>query len=206
MSICAHCEVLACSTRETLPPGCPMRSGQWLDRAREAYMDEDNRRIAQVAAHVEKTGYCEWTRLQEIKEFCQASGFGRLGLASCAGLKREAKIAADYYREHGLEVISVLCCSGGMDKDCAGIAPEDRFRSEGFEAMCNSIGQAELLNEKGTDFNVVLGLCVGHDSLFFKYSKAPTTVLAAKDRRLAHNPLAAIYLEQSYYRHIHNNE
>jgi len=61
---------------------------------------------------------------------------------------------------------------------------------------CNPIAQALLLNEVETDFNIIVGLCVGHDSLFIKYSKAPVTVLIAKDRRLAHNPAAALY---TYY-------
>lgn len=66
--------------------------------------------------------------------------------------------------------------------------------------MCNPIAQAEFLNKENTEFNIVLGLCVGHDTLFFKYSKAPVTVLAVKDRALAHNPLGAIYQADSYYR------
>ena len=48
--------------------------------------------------------------------------------------------------------------------------------------------------------NVLLGLCVGHDSLFFKYTEAPCTVLAVKDRLLGHNPMAAVYNVDSYYR------
>ena len=35
-----------------------------------------------------------------------------------------------------------------------------------------------------------------------KYSNAPCTVLAAKDRLLGHNPLAAIYTIDSYYRSL----
>jgi enoyl-CoA hydratase/carnithine racemase len=46
-------------------------------------------------------------------------------------------------------------------------------------------------DQQKTDFNVLLGLCVGHDSLFLKYAEAPCTVLAVKDRMLGHNPLAA---------------
>ena len=65
--------------------------------------------------------------------------------------------------------------------------------------MCNPIAQAELFNQQKTDFNIDLGLCVGHDTLFFKYSEAPVTVFAVKDRVLAHNPLGAIYLADSYY-------
>ena len=47
----------------------------------------------------------------------------------------------------------------------------------------NPIYQAEKLNEHDTDFNVVIGLCVGHDSLFINHSKAPCTVLSVKDRK-----------------------
>ena len=47
---------------------------------------------------------------------------------------------------------------------------------------------------------MALGLCVGHDSLFFRYSAAPCTVLAVKDRLLGHNPLAAVYNLDSYHR------
>jgi len=60
--------------------------------------------------------------------------------------------------------------------------------------MCNPIAQAQILNEQLTDFNIVVGLCVGHDSLFFKHSEAPVTVLVAKDRVLGHNPAAALYV------------
>ena len=45
----------------------------------------------------------------------------------------------------------------------------------------------------------MIGLCVGHDTLFMKYAKAPMTVLAVKDRVTGHNPLAAVYLAQGYY-------
>ncbi|MBW2121998.1 MAG: DUF1847 domain-containing protein, partial [Deltaproteobacteria bacterium] len=50
-----------------------------------------------------------------------------------------------------------------------------------------------------TDFNILLGLCVGHDSLFLKYAEAFSTVLIVKDRVLGHNPAAALYTTDSYY-------
>jgi uncharacterized metal-binding protein len=68
--------------------------------------------------------------------------------------------------------------------------------------MCNPIGQAMIVNRAKTDFNVLLGLCVGHDSMVFKYAEAPCTVLAVKDRLLGHNPLAAIYTMDTYYRSL----
>ena len=54
------------------------------------------------------------------------------------------------------------------------------------------------MNEEKTDFNMLLGLCVGHDSLFLKYAQAYSTVLVAKDRVLAHNPVGALYTSGIY--------
>ena len=71
-----------------------------------------------------------------------------------------------------------------------------------FEPMCNPIVQAFLLNEGKTAFNVMMGLCVGHDSLFLKYAEAPCMVFAVYDRLLGHNPLAAIYNIDNYYRSL----
>ena len=59
--------------------------------------------------------------------------------------------------------------------------------------MCNPAAQAMLLNKAKTDLNILVGLCVGHDTLFIKNSEAPITILAVKDRVTGHNPLAAIY-------------
>ncbi|MCF8009224.1 MAG: DUF1847 domain-containing protein [Halanaerobiales bacterium] len=61
----------------------------------------------------------------------------------------------------------------------------------------------KLLKECETDFNIVLGHCVGHDSFFFNYSEASVTVLAAKDRVLGHNLLAVIYTADNYYRRLY---
>ena len=55
------------------------------------------------------------------------------------------------------------------------------------------------MNAHGSEFNIMMGLCVGHDSLFFKYAVAPTTVLITKDRVLGHNPIAALNLADTYY-------
>ena len=46
--------------------------------------------------------------------------------------------------------------------------------------------------------NILVGLCVGHDMLFTKHSKAPVTTFIVKDRVLAHNPAGAIY--SGYYK------
>ena len=66
-------------------------------------------------------------------------------------------------------------------------------------AMCNPVTQAFVLNHEKCDFNVILGLCVGDDTLFIKHSEAPVTIVAVKDRDLAHNPLGALYTAHSGY-------
>ena len=57
-----------------------------------------------------------------------------------------------------------------------------------------------VINRAHTDLNVVIGLCVGHDSLFYKYADAYSTTLITKDRVTGHNPAAALYTANSYYR------
>ena len=71
--------------------------------------------------------------------------------------------------------------------------------------MCNPIAQAMIINRSGVDMAIMLGLCIGHDTLFIKYCDVPMTVLAVKDRLLGHNPLAALYLSESYYRRLRND-
>ena len=44
---------------------------------------------------------------------------------------------------------------------------------------------------------VVIGLCVGHDSLFRQHAKAPCTTLAVKDYRSGHNPISAFRSEEA---------
>ena len=52
----------------------------------------------------------------------------------------------------------------------------------------------------------MIGLCVGHDALFIKYSQAPVVPLAAKDRVLAHNPLGALYCSAIYQKLLRQAE
>ena len=68
--------------------------------------------------------------------------------------------------------------------------------------MCNPILQAKLLAKEKVDLNVVVGLCCGHDTLFYKYAKGPVTTLIVKDRVLGHNPVQALYQSRAYYRRL----
>ena len=205
--VCALCGVKACTAEpETkTPPGfCPMpQESALLTDVEQAYLSDPNlRRMAVESARTEAAGYCKATRVEEIMDFARRMGWGRLGIAHCVGLMQEAKAARDIFLAGGFEVFTVCCKAGSIDKESVGIRDEEKVRPGQYEAMCSPVGQAALLAKAGTEFNVVIGLCVGHDSLFFMHSKAPTTVLVAKDRVLGHNPVAALYTSHSYYRRL----
>jgi len=142
-------------------------------------------------------------RIVEIVEFARRMAFTRLGLVFCIGLRQEAAVVHEILATNGFEVASVSCKVGGRPKSALGIKPPDQVDpGAGHETMCNPVLQALVVNEARTEFNVLLGLCVGHDSLFFKHAEAMGTVLAVKDRLLGHNPLAAVYQYESYYRYL----
>lgn len=208
MYTCADCGSLACSSgiRENLPKNCPMRDMQNMDTIVREYETEEIRKFHHASAIIEAEGYCEWPRLRETMEFARRMGYKKLGIAFCAGFKNEAKILAQLLRKNGFEVVSVVCKTGGYDKSTVGISEEQKICRGGFEAMCNPVAQAKLLNQCSTDFNIVLGLCVGHDSLFYRYAESMTTTLVAKDRALAHNPVGAIYMSGGYLKNKVNLE
>jgi uncharacterized metal-binding protein len=149
---------------------------------------------------VESEGYCKLTRIEETILFAKKMNYKKLGIAFCTGLSNEAKILQDIFLNHDFDVESVVCKCGSIPKEFIKITENEKVHKGEYEAMCNPIGQALFLNETKTDLNIILGLCVGHDSLFIKYSKAPVTIIGVKDRVLGHNPLAAIYTSNSYYK------
>jgi len=200
MYTCAECSRWGCDSGDesAYPANCPSRDAD-RDGLLAAYRQGEDREIARNAALVEAHGYCRLTRVEEIMDFARRSGWTRLGVAFCIGLQREARVFAKVLRANGFTVDSVACKNASLPKEELGLADEDKVDPGEYEAMCNPVGQARALARAGTELNVLLGLCVGHDSLFMKHSVAPVTVLAAKDRVLGHNPLAAIYLAEGYY-------
>lgn len=205
---CAYCPatVRACRAGESAERGpgyCPTKvDPDGIDDAAGKYDDAEIRRISRLSAVVEAEGYCKWTRVQEICEFAKRMGFKKIGIATCIGFVDHAKILSGILESHGFEVVSVACKLGGIPKESIGLRDEEKVRPGNYEAICNPVGQAELLKRAGCEFNVVLGLCVGHDSLFFKHAHGLTTVLVAKDRVLAHNPIGALNLADTYYNHV----
>ena len=99
-------------------------------------------------------------------------------------------------RHNGFEVTGVACKAGSIPKKEIGIS--DQACGVG-DYICNPILQAKILNEEKTDLKVVIGLCVGHDSLFYKYAEGTVTTLITKDRVTGHNPAVVLYQLDSYY-------
>lgn len=198
---CAKCFQRGCTHQDmskTLPD-CPSKNEQVQEEAKKLYQEEENHKIAYCAALTEAGGYGKDTRLIEIIKFLHRGGYHKIGLAFCTGLYEEAKEVTSILEYNGFEVVSIICKNGSITKDFLGITDAQTVRGNcKTETMCNPIGQALILNEAKTEFNIILGLCVGHDTLFIKYSDAPITALAVKDRVTGHAPLNAIYAAHYY--------
>ena len=194
------------------PENCPtLRKAELIETARTEYERTENFEFARQASLQERDGYSNRElgygrvrpakpRIEEILDFIAKMGYRKIGLAFCLGLRNEAMIVERFFSNHGLEMASVICKVGRVGKEELGLGDQDKISVCTFETMCNPILQAQVLNSEKTEFNILLGLCVGHDSLFLKYAEAPCTVLAVKDRVTGHNPLAAVYTLDSYYR------
>lgn len=196
------------------PSFCPTKNKQDLIRdCLDEYEKADVFEFAKQAAIQESEGYANREqgyehlrpskpRIEEIIEFAGKMNYKRLGLAFCIGMRREAKVVERLLSDQGFIVVSAVCKVGRIPKEKIDVNDGQKISPGDFETMCNPVLQALILNDEKTDFNILLGLCVGHDSLFLRYSKALCTVLAVKDRLLGHNPLAAIYTIESYYRDL----
>ncbi|MFZ0926976.1 MAG: DUF1847 domain-containing protein [Syntrophobacteraceae bacterium] len=196
------------------PGNCPSTRHQDLaSESLDAVNSPSVHEFARQASIQEAEGYCDrekgYDRVRPVKprivetiEFARKMGYQRVALVFCAGLRREAAIVHEIFEAQGLDVISIVCKVGKVPKEAMGLREDQKVAPGHYESMCNPIMQALVANHYQSQFNVLLGLCVGHDSLFFRYADAPSTVLAVKDRMLGHNPLAAVYEFGSYYRYL----
>ena len=199
------------------PENCPTLHQAPLKReALAALKDSRTFEFARQASLQEASGYMNrdqgYARIRPIKprivetvEFAHRMGYSRLGLVFCMGLRHEASIVNRVLETNGFEVVSVLCKVGRVSKSELNLGTQDQIDTQtADESMCNPILQAFILNHEQTELNILLGLCVGHDSLVLKNAQGMCTVLAVKDRILGHNPLAAIYTYDSYSRYLKN--
>ena len=172
---CVNCEVRACedSDIENTPEFCPRRHARAaLEEAQEiSASDPDVSKYIDTATSVGREGRGQWTRVQELIEFAKRIGISKLGLAFCVGLKEEATMLAKILESHGFDLASVACT---------------------VEGGCNPVGQALILNQMKTELNISMGLCMGDDIVFSKFSQAPVTTIVVKDRATYHNPVAPL--------------
>jgi uncharacterized metal-binding protein len=174
---CADCSGTICETghTEAVPDNCPMR-GDFPDFG-TLYSPQPWNELAYQAAIIEAEGYGRWTRAHEIAELARRMEYRRLGVAQCVDMTREAELTSSFFHTHDLEPL----------------LPPENLRSD-------PRGQAHYFAEKKTELNVLAGMCVGHDSIFIRASSAPVTSLIVRDTKLFHNPVAALYTSQSYFR------
>jgi len=185
---------------------------QLLERQGGKRLEGEDARIAFVAARVEGLCYqpvpgsdavnARWTRVEDTIAFAKLMGYRKIGMATCIGLLDESERLASILRAQGFEPQSVCCKAGSIDKLELGLAERDKVRPGTFEPACNPIAQAEICNRLGTDMNIIVGLCVGHDALFTRHSRAPVTTLVVKDRVTGHNPAAVLYGQGFYFKRL----
>jgi uncharacterized metal-binding protein len=213
---CAKCPRPVCNSTawQEGPDNCPSKVlPDIIKKATEKYLGKELHHFAVQASKQEGSGYMKLphaprgpspvkSRVEEIMEFAHRMEYQKLGVAYCSGVQFEAGLLVPILENRGFEIISVSCKCGSVPKEELGLEDWEKVMPGRFEAMCHPVAQAEILNSYKTDFNIMLCLCVGHDSLFLKHSQAPCTVLAAKDRVFGHAPLMALYQSKSYHRRV----
>jgi len=189
---CARCANVVCNTEGfgAGPLNCPTRTRRAVvEEALGEYAKPEIKAFALQASIQEFECYMHLPegitprnpRVEEIAQFARKMGYRKLGIAFCGGLRKETAVLDAILENRGFEVVSVCCSVGGVPKEAIGIGEDQKIGGPGvWETMCNPISQAKILNDEGTQLNIAVGLCVGHDALFFKYADAPTTVLIAK--------------------------
>jgi uncharacterized metal-binding protein len=172
---CAKCTSFVCrgGNRDAGPEFCPMHGD--FPAFQELYRNDQVRELATRAALVEAAGYCRWTRLREVVEFSHGMGFQRLGIAHCPDTAPEARRVSEFL------------CGAGLEAFLPPPSPR-----------CDPEAQSAFFAGQRAELVVVAGMCVGHESLLVRTSRIPVVVLLARDRRLRHNPVAALYTSRSY--------
>ena len=202
---CSECSIRNCYRRDRKYPDFCLTSQYHdaVEKTRELYTsDSVDGRLARAAAEIEGEYYGRLTRLEETIRFAKKLNVTKLGIASCIGLLDEASLYAKIVRTAGIETKTVICKVGAIDKTEIGL-PDDLKVCPGCnESCCNPALQAQVLNEWGSQLNVMVGLCVGHDAIFARHSEAPAVTFIVKDRVLGHNPAAALYTAKFYYKRV----
>src|SRR3954454_13764270 len=98
---------------------------------RALYDDPETRRIEVESARVESEGYCKWTRVEEIIQFCRKMGFTKIGIADCISFVDHAYVLSGTLESHGFEVVSIACKNGNIPKEEIGLQDNEKIRPGG---------------------------------------------------------------------------
>jgi len=128
-------------------------------------------------------------RISELIYFAIEMNYKKIGIAYCTDLAGPAEIVSQVMQRF-FDVVPVCCKIGGKHLTDESFIENDKI-------ACNPSGQAVILNRAETDFNVIIGLCIGTDCIFSELSNAPVSTLFVKDKSLANNPIGAVYSD--YY-------
>jgi uncharacterized metal-binding protein len=137
-----------------------------------SYTDDDKNLMIRAARARNKS------RLQELIDYTRLSGYKKIGIANCKGVQPLADRLEALLKDAGFEVYAMNCKQSGLDG--AALCPDLAGPS------CDPISQAEYLNACNTDFNINVGLCLGHGLLFQKHSRAEVTTFLVKDFATGH--------------------
>lgn len=202
---CLNCKLNGCNSgkEEHFPEFCLTKEmgEKAIENTRETYLgDNIDAAIMKAAIEIDSEFYCQYTRVEETIAFAHRINAKKIGIAYCIALQKEAKVFASIAEKNGLEVVGVICKIGAIDKCDIGFEDAIKHKPGDHEPICNPMLQAQFLNKEGTRLNILIGLCVGHDCIFTRYSEAPVTTLVVKDRVMGHNSVAAIYTADTFYK------
>ncbi|MCG8550078.1 MAG: DUF1847 domain-containing protein [Desulfobacterales bacterium] len=160
-----------------------------IENSKREYQKPGNKNIYEAACIIgeERDGFR--SRIEEALHFSKHLKLTKVGFAACTAFDSEMVILKKLFSQEGLQVVCASCQIGSVTAEEREI-PE---LSDYVNATCNPIAQAEILNREQTELNFIVGLCLGHDILFTRYSTAPVSTLIVKDRMTGNNPAAALY-------------
>ena len=184
-------DCVACADRKCLRG----ESCDFAPPARAAH-DPETDRMLEASLDIASEEGRTLCRLSELIYFCLEMRYRRIGVAYCVDLQEPAAILTRVLRRF-FKVYPVCCKIGGAPQIDVFSAPESSAHRPAPSAACNPVDQADALNRLGVDINVLVGMCMGADCVFCRFSDAPVTTIFVKDRSLANNPIGAVYSD--YY-------
>jgi uncharacterized metal-binding protein len=213
---CVDCKAWACfpdvskakTSRREPPPYCPSVVQKEVCEEALAKYDGKTHEFAHNVALIENACYIldpetksaflpmitMHPRAEEIIMLAKVSGYKKLGLAFGIELQQEARLYTDILENNGFEVVSVCSKAGGFPKEKIGITQDEKLHGpDSEETMSSGLVMAELLNSENTDMNIIMGLEVGQDSLFYKYAKAFTIPFVVMDRIYGGATMEGVY-------------